>query len=163
MKNISNKRIIKDLKLLLEEVDANNEANSSGSPHSTAIFSVDTDTIYNWILKVKAPADSVYGGAGNTYQLSVLFSDDYPHEPPTVRFVTPVYSPLVTGEGGICDRMVNDFWTPDQHASDVIKLVLDRVFSQYKSRRDDDVNPEARHYLEKFPQDFAARVRRGRG
>ncbi|RNE97463.1 ubiquitin-conjugating enzyme E2 [Trypanosoma rangeli] len=161
MKNIAVKRISKDLRLLVEDVHACSEAKSTHGTESAVIVAVDADSTYTWTLKVKAPTDSIYGGADSVYQLSVLFSEDYPHEPPMVRFVTAIYSPLVTKEGGICDRMVRINWTPDQHVSDAIHLVLDSVFSQYKNCHENDVYPEARYCLDNYPQEFAERVRRG--
>ncbi|ESL07770.1 ubiquitin-conjugating enzyme E2 [Trypanosoma rangeli SC58] len=161
MKNIAVKRISKDLGLLVEDIQAGRKAKITRGTESAVIIAVDADSVYTWTLEAKAPADSIYGGADSVYQLSVLFSEDYPHEPPTVRFVTAIYSPLVTKEGGICDRMVRINWTPDQHVSEAIYLVLDSVFSQYKNCNENDVYPEARYCLDNCPLEFAERVRRG--
>ncbi|RNF11233.1 ubiquitin-conjugating enzyme E2 [Trypanosoma conorhini] len=162
MKNIAAKRISKDLRLLLEDVTASSEGKNRCVTQSAVIIAVDVENVYSWVLKAKAPAASVYGGADRVYELTVLFSVDYPHDPPTVRFLTPIYSPLVTKEGVICDQMVRINWTPDMQASDAVRLVLDRVFSQYNKHHEDDVYPEARHCLENCPEDYAERVRRGR-
>ncbi|KEG12525.1 ubiquitin-conjugating enzyme E2 [Trypanosoma grayi] len=163
MKSVATKRIGKDLRLLLEDVKAHGNNNSNSSNSDPLVVSVDSESVYQWRVVAKPPTSSVYNSTstGTTYELSVIFSEDYPHEPPTVRFLTAVYSPLVTPEGEVCERLIGADWSPAQHAADAILLVLNKVFRDYKNSIDEDVHPEARTCLETAPQEFASRARRG--
>ena len=57
-------------------------------------------------LAVVAAADPAHVHAqvyeGLSYKLSVAFSEKYPYEPPTVKFVTPCFHPNVDTAGNIC-------------------------------------------------------------
>lgn len=64
-----------------------------------------------WRAKIVGAAGTPY--AGQTYELSMEFPEDYPMRPPTVLFVTPCYHPNVhEAKGDICLDILQDKWTP---------------------------------------------------
>ncbi|KAG8347568.1 putative Ubiquitin conjugating enzyme [Trypanosoma vivax] len=155
MSSLSVKRIGKDLQLVLESIKTSTDVDAT----KARIISVTSESLYEWTVVSSAPANSIYGTLGHNYELAVLFSDDYPHEHPTVSFTTPIYSPLVTPDGNICEKLIESGWTPDQHASDAIMLVLYKVFEDYAERCEADVHQEARKCLELDPIEYEERVR----
>ena len=48
---------------------------------------------------------------GLSYKLSVAFSEKYPYEAPTVKFVTPCFHPNVDTAGNICLDILKDKWS----------------------------------------------------
>jgi ubiquitin-protein ligase len=37
--------------------------------------------------------------AGGVFKFNVIFSEQYPQEPPTVNFITPIFHPLIRADG----------------------------------------------------------------
>ena len=65
-----------------------------------------------WLATVDGPADTMY--AGGRFRLSLQFADDYPLQPPRVRFLTQVFHPNVdVASGAVCvDLLTDAHWTP---------------------------------------------------
>ena len=61
---------------------------------------------------------------GGVYLLLIQFSDDYPVQPPTVRFHTPIRHVNVNSYGRICHGILSRDWS----ASMSIRSVLDCIF-----------------------------------
>ncbi|TPX30665.1 hypothetical protein SmJEL517_g05807 [Synchytrium microbalum] len=50
--------------------------------------------------EIQGPESTPY--RGGVFKLEIQLGDRYPYEPPTTRFITPIYHPNVDGEGRIC-------------------------------------------------------------
>ncbi len=63
-----------------------------------------------WNAILEGPKETPF--EGGSFALSMEFPADYPIRPPTVKFVTPVYHPNVTKDGGICLNLLKEDWKP---------------------------------------------------
>eukprot|EP00299_Pterocystis_sp_00344_P010189 c4497_g1_i1.p1 GENE.c4497_g1_i1~~c4497_g1_i1.p1 ORF type:complete len:150 (-),score=25.48 c4497_g1_i1:820-1269(-) len=92
------KRITKEL------IDLKSEslANCSAGP--------DGNNLYQWKAVIIAPADSVY--SGGVFQLRIDIPENYPFQPPKVRFLTRIYHPNINPQGQICLDVLKDKWSP---------------------------------------------------
>lgn len=63
-----------------------------------------------WSGYVLGPEETVY--EGGKFMLTIKLPDDYPFEPPNIRFTTPVYHPNIAESGAICLDILKDEWSP---------------------------------------------------
>ena len=69
----------------------------------------DGDNIFSWLGTVTGGAGTVYEGL--TYKLSFKFPNDYPFNPPVVKFETPCFHPNVDQYGNICLDILKERWS----------------------------------------------------
>ena len=69
----------------------------------------DEENTFKWSSKIKGPADSAYEGLA--FKLSIVFSDNYPYDAPTIKFVTPCFHPNVDASGNICLDTLKERWS----------------------------------------------------
>ena len=85
----------------------------------------DTD-LQNWIASIRGPPNSCY--SGYIFDVEIRVPNDYPHLPPTMRFITKIFHPnvhFVTGE--VCIDILKTDWTPSwslQSACRAIQSIL---------------------------------------
>ncbi|KAI9502198.1 E2 ubiquitin-protein ligase peroxin 4 [Coemansia spiralis] len=96
------KRLLKELQNIQRE-----------PPHDDIITLGPTsdENILQWRAVLRGPSDTpYYGGA---FELRISISDQYPIQPPTLTFVTPVCHPNVNfGTGEICLDILKSRWSP---------------------------------------------------
>lgn len=65
-------------------------------------------------LLIEGPPDTPF--EGGVFDFRVLFGNQYPQKPPTIRCVTRIYHPNINGEGSICLSILktsgNECWSP---------------------------------------------------
>ena len=81
---------------------------TSSAPGISAFPSADGNLL-SWTATIEGPDDTPY--AGLTFKLSFAFPSNYPYDPPTVLFKTPIYHPNVDFSGRICLDILKDKWT----------------------------------------------------
>jgi ubiquitin-conjugating enzyme E2 D len=55
---------------------------------------------------------------------TIDFPEDYPIEPPKVKFTKKIYHCNVSAEGGICMPMIDDLWNFATKISDVLSAIV---------------------------------------
>jgi len=104
-------RLMRDLAEAYRDADAS----------EIRVFSCE-DQLDVWRALIAAPAYSDW--AGGAFELCVAFGDGYPHEPPTVTFVTPILHPNVDARTGrACHAILGTAWHSEMRALDVIVAV----------------------------------------
>ncbi|KAF2091313.1 ubiquitin-conjugating enzyme E2 [Saccharata proteae CBS 121410] len=71
-----------------------------------------------WTGTIAGPADTPY--AGLTLKLSFTFPANYPYEPPTVVFKTPIYHPNIDFSGRICLDILKEKWSAVYNVQSVL-------------------------------------------
>ncbi|KAF8559129.1 UBC-like protein [Imleria badia] len=90
--------------------------------------------------------------AGSVFKFVMTFPDDYPDRPPTVRFVTDVFHPLVATQTGMLNLTARFRpWRPKEHHVHDILYFVKTAFKERaldKLNEMDVVNKEAFKYTE---------------
>lgn len=75
-------------------------------------ISIDVDKENMRYLKValEGPSGSPY--AGGVFYLELYLTNEYPMQPPKVRYLTKIYHPNIDKIGRICLDILKDKWTP---------------------------------------------------
>ena len=55
--------------------------------------------LYHWYGRILGPLGSCY--YGGTFFVDIVIPDDYPNDPPFVRFVTKMWHPNIDSETGL--------------------------------------------------------------
>ncbi|SBT36017.1 ubiquitin-conjugating enzyme E2 N, putative (UBC13) [Plasmodium ovale wallikeri] len=84
---------------------------------------------------------------GGTYRLELFLPEQYPMEPPKVRFLTKIYHPNIDKLGRICLDILKDKWSPALQ----IRTVLLSIQALLSSPEPDD--PLDAKVAEHFKQD----------
>ncbi|KAF0984174.1 hypothetical protein FDP41_007351 [Naegleria fowleri] len=78
----------------------------------------DEGNMFKWTGTLKGSEGTPY--EGQTYKLSLSFSNDYPFKVPVVRFITPIYHPNVDQYGNICLDILKDKWSATYNVRTVL-------------------------------------------
>ncbi|XBW36211.1 hypothetical protein QEN19_001791 [Hanseniaspora menglaensis] len=70
----------------------------------------DEDNLRYLSVEMEGPGNSPY--QGGVFNLELYLPEDYPMEPPKIRFLTPVYHPNIDKLGRICLDVLKDHWSP---------------------------------------------------
>ncbi|KAF2158863.1 hypothetical protein M409DRAFT_61284 [Zasmidium cellare ATCC 36951] len=121
---------------------------------------VSTSDIAFWKVVMEGPDDSPY--AAGTFMLYLSAGDDYPYQPPEVRFVTKMMHPNISAHGRVCHSLLTGRdWTSDTSMA----TVLDTVFGLLlQAETSDPVNVTTtlgyHHDQVEFAEDVRAHAQR---
>lgn len=92
-----------------------NEIKLINSNEYNQLFSIEImeNNIFNWKIKLFGPILSPY--QNKIFDLDLLLPDNYPFEPPTIKFITHINHINVNSNGDICLDILNDKWSPAQN------------------------------------------------
>ena len=131
----SNKRVLRDIKLLSENNTLNLEV-------------IKTNEIE---CDIKGPSDTPY--EKGQWRIRIMFPEDYPFKSPSVGFLNKIFHPNVDyGSGSICLNVLNQSWTPIYTAVHIIDTFIPQLLTY--PNPEDPLNPEAAKMLLDSPDTF---------
>ncbi len=89
------------------------------------------NNIYKWIASIIGPENSPY--KNGIFSLEIIFPQDYPFNPPKIRFLTKIYHCNINSSGGICLDILKDKWSPALTVSKILLSICSLI---------DDPNPD---------------------
>lgn len=93
---------------------------------------------------IYGPEDTVWDGG--IFRLKLYFSDEYPLQPPKVKFVTQIFHPNVYPDGSICLDILQNQWSVTFDVSAVLMSIRSLLCDP---NPDSPANSEAAHmYVE---------------
>lgn len=92
-------------------------------PHGIQV-TLPSDSLQLWEALVPGPEDSLY--RGGRFKVQVYLPENYPLEPPTVRFLPPIYHVNVSpSTGHVClGFLTGENWLPTRCVRDVLSGVF---------------------------------------
>ena len=103
----------------------------SRTPHSAVdVFPCESDFTF-WRVLMGGPDGSSY--AGGHWLLYVRFPDQYPVQPPEVRFVTPIIHCNINAYGKVCHSILDRNWSADTTMLQVFSCVFGLLLSPDRS------------------------------
>lgn len=114
-----------------------NELKSIDSNKTNEYFSVGliNDDIYKWEVVIFGPKDTPF--ENGIFRAEMKFPIQYPDEPPTFRFISPIWHPNIDKDGNVCISILhkpgnddfgyeemNERWMPVRSAESVIMSII---------------------------------------
>lgn len=109
MSSHARKRLIRDFRKL-----------QTDPPHGVSGAPVAND-IMRWNAVIFGPEDTPW--EGGTFQLEIIFSNEYPNRPPVVRFLSKLFHPNVYNDGNICLDILQTQWSPIYDISAILTSI----------------------------------------
>lgn len=111
-----------------------------------------TEDLSTWTISLMPGEDSMYHG--KTLELQISFPQQYPREPPIVRFLSSLYHPNVTSAGLVNGDVLTDDWSPVMTAHGVILCMLNLL--DQPDLRGEVINGAAASMFLTHPEDYRA-------
>lgn len=126
MSNVAQRRINNELKV----IQSNNQYSS--------LFNITSDqsNMYVWIISIKGPETTIY--ENYKFDLHVEFTDNYPLNPPNIKFLTPIQHININPEGDICLDTLKNKWSSSSNMTNVIMSIISLLIDPNPS---DPFNP----------------------
>ena len=71
-----------------------------------------------WYAVIFGPEDTPF--EDGTFELILEFSEDYPHKPPVVKFLSEMFHPNIDAGGAICLDILQNRWSPSYDVSAIL-------------------------------------------
>jgi len=75
-----------------------------------------------WVIYFFGPPETLY--EGGVFKLTVDFTNKYPYEPPTCKFITKVFHPNINSSGAICLDILKSNWIPSLSIAKLIMSII---------------------------------------
>eukprot|EP01121_Diplochlamys_sp_Union-15-3_P018241 TRINITY_DN6607_c0_g1_i2.p1 TRINITY_DN6607_c0_g1~~TRINITY_DN6607_c0_g1_i2.p1 ORF type:complete len:159 (-),score=22.61 TRINITY_DN6607_c0_g1_i2:117-524(-) len=86
-------------------------------PEGCCASPLDDANMFVWNATIFGPEGPWEGGIFN---LRLTFSEEYPVQPPKVRFTTDIFHPNVFPDGSICLDIIKEKWSPAYTISTIL-------------------------------------------
>lgn len=123
-------------------------------PNSVRISRLDCEDVMNYHLAI-VPDEGFYQGGLINFTLNI--PPNYPHDPPKLRCISPIYHPNIDQEGKVCLNILREDWKPVLTINSVIYGLL---FLLYEPNYEDPLNKDAANDLQRDKRLFQANVRK---
>jgi len=131
---------------------------------------VDDNNLFEWEILIIGPPDTLY--EGGFFKARLSFPQEFPIQPPKMRFITPMWHPNIYADGGVCISILHapgddqygyedagERWLP-VHSIESILLSVISLLSSDKPNTDSPANVDAaKQVREDFPT-YKKKVRR---
>lgn len=94
---------------------------------------------------------------GATYNFAFAIPALYPHEPPKVLCLTPIFHPNINDEGNVCLNILRQDWKP---VLDINAVIYGLIYLFYEPNPDDPLNKEAAQLYRDDIAKFEKKVQR---
>ena len=146
------RRLNKDLKAMKK----NNVQGISAAPVMTKKIGVGGKEIsvrnmFHWKAVITGPSDTPY--EGGKFHLDIMFPEEYPFKPPSIKFDTKVYHPNISYGGAICVTILKTGWSP---ALDITRILLSISSLLSDPNPDDPLNSDVTDVYRSSPELFIA-------
>ena len=110
--------------------------------------------IFKWNVILKGPDKSCY--ENRLFKLLLIFPENYPEDPPDIRFITKIYHPNISEDGVICISSNSTDWNPN---SNIINIIYSIYVLLKKPNLDHGLNKEALMLYKNDYQSFAKKAK----
>ena len=124
------------------------------TPSSRCTAGPTTDNLFIWQATLAGPDKTPY--EGGLFFLDIVFPEDYPFNPPKLKFRTPIYHPNINKQGSICLDILKEEWTP---ALDISSVLLSISSLMDQPNPDDPLVPSAAKLYKKNKTKYDAKAR----
>lgn len=108
------------------------------------------DDIFKWKASITGPKDSPY--ENGTFNIDIIFPNDYPFTAPKMHFTTRIYHPNINSNNGeICCDILKSKWSP---ALTIAKTLLSICSLLYDPNPSDPLEPKIADLFEKDHDKF---------
>ena len=91
-------------------------------PDHFVVFICEHDLFF-WKVVVTGPVGTPYHGGH--WLLYVQFDSQYPQQPPTVRFLTPIYHVNISSDGKVCHHLFDRGWSNQTSMIEVFAAIIE--------------------------------------
>uniref|UniRef100_A0A1X7US96 Uncharacterized protein n=1 Tax=Amphimedon queenslandica TaxID=400682 RepID=A0A1X7US96_AMPQE len=102
------------------------------NPHQDIEVFPDEKNICQWKIILRGPSGTPY--SGGVFLIFAKFPKEYPHKPPEMRFITPIYHCNINSNGRICHPILGRNYLPTLS----VKEIFDHIYGLLMAPEPDD-------------------------
>ena len=112
------------------------------------------EDMFHYEVRIAGPGDSPY--QGGVFVFDYVYPQDYPFKPPSLRVKTKSYHCNISVQGGMCQDILQDQWSP---ALNIIKVFSEVISVLSLPFPDDPIDPEKAQLYKKDRNAYEAYAR----